>query len=165
PYPSDTDYWIKRPTEKEFMDCCNEFWWVSTNVGKGLWRKEITYAKEMMERPVRAMFLKIVEWHIGIKTGFTVSFGQGGRNIKQHISPNLYKKVLSTYSDSNIDNTWNALFLMTQLFNELASKVSKSMAFNYHKEEANNVTEYLRWIYTVSRKDKLQPSAPIIPPI
>lgn len=36
PPPGDTDYLIKLPTEKEFMDCCNEFWWVSTYVGKGL---------------------------------------------------------------------------------------------------------------------------------
>lgn len=36
PPASDKDYMIKKPTEKEFLDCCNEFWWCSTNVGKGL---------------------------------------------------------------------------------------------------------------------------------
>src|SRR5579863_10205105 len=53
---SDSDYLIKQPSEKEFTDCCNEFWWVCTYVAKGLCRSEITYAKEMLEIPVRNMF-------------------------------------------------------------------------------------------------------------
>lgn len=154
PPPNDTDYLIKRPTEKDFTDCCNEFWWVSTYVGKGLWRKEIPYAKKMIENPVRTMFLKIIEWYIGIKTEFTVSFGKGGRNMKYYISPDLYNKILSTYPDSNIDNIWNSLFVMTELFGDLASKIAEMMSFNYNEDEAKNVVEYLRWIYTVAMKKK-----------
>lgn len=45
PPASDKDYLIKKPTEKEFLGCCNEFWWCSTNVAKGLWREELSYAK------------------------------------------------------------------------------------------------------------------------
>jgi aminoglycoside 6-adenylyltransferase len=39
PPPSDQDYLPKEPTEKRFQDCCNEFWWVSPYVAKGLWRE------------------------------------------------------------------------------------------------------------------------------
>ena len=28
--PDDSNYWLKKPTEREFYDCCNEFWSVST---------------------------------------------------------------------------------------------------------------------------------------
>lgn len=38
---NDQKYWIKKPTAREFDDCCNEFWWVTTYVVKGLARKEI----------------------------------------------------------------------------------------------------------------------------
>ncbi len=41
------------PSAKAFGDCCNEFWWVSTYVAKGLWRGEITYAKYFMDQTVR----------------------------------------------------------------------------------------------------------------
>src|SRR3954470_10599502 len=30
--PGISDYLVKRPTQKEFSDYCNEFWWVSTYV-------------------------------------------------------------------------------------------------------------------------------------
>ena len=44
PKSSDQDYWIKKPNEKWFQEVCDEFWWVSTYVAKGLARNEIPYA-------------------------------------------------------------------------------------------------------------------------
>ena len=38
PPASDADYVPVPPSAKRFADCCNEFYWVSTNAGKGLWR-------------------------------------------------------------------------------------------------------------------------------
>jgi aminoglycoside 6-adenylyltransferase len=148
----DTGHHIKIPSEKEFTDCCNEFWWVSTYVAKGLWRKEITYAKEMMEVPVRAMFLKMVEWYVGIKTEFRVSFGKAGRNIKKYISGELYDKILSTYPDSRIENIWKSLFIMTGLFDELAKEVASFFKFHYNSKEASNVTAYLKQVCSDSEQ-------------
>jgi len=147
PPASDSDYLIRRPTEKEFGDCCNEFWWVSTYVAKGLWRKEITYAKEMLEIPVRTMFLKMIEWHIGVEHDFTISFGKAGRNMKKYISAELYENVLATYPDSDPRNIWNALFLMTGLFSQLARKTAEALKFEYNKQEEENVVEYLKRVH------------------
>jgi aminoglycoside 6-adenylyltransferase len=147
PPPGDKDYLIKRPTEKEFTDSCNEFWWVSTYVVKGLWRNEITYAKDMFEGPVRSMFMKIIEWHIGILTGFSVSFGQAGKNIKKYFSPSGYDKILSTYPDSNPYNIWNSLFIMTGIFSDIANQIAQVVDFNYNIDEDHKVTEYLKWVH------------------
>ena len=145
--PSDRDYLILPPAEKEFIDCCNEFWWVSTYVAKGLWRREIIYAKQMLEIPVRTMFLKLIEWFIGIETNFRASFGNSGRNVKDLIPGNLYDKILSTYPDSNMQNIWSALFVMTELFHDFAMKIAKRMGFNYNEDEVQKVTEYLKSVY------------------
>ena len=145
--PTDKDYLIKRPSEKEFTDCCNEFWWVSTYVAKGLWRDEIIYSKDMLEKPVRAMFLKIIEWYIGVDENFTVSFGKCGKNLKEYVSPELYDKILSTYPDADKDNIWNSLFLITEIFSDLARKIATILNFNYNSHEELKVTRYLRWVY------------------
>ena len=147
PTPTDADYRIKRPVEKEFKDCCNEFWWVSTYVAKGLWRHELIYAKATLENVVRLMFLKMIEWYIGAQTEFKVSLGKSGRNLKQHVSPELYQKILSTYQDSDINNTWLSLFTMTSTFSELANEVACGLGFRYNMVEEENVTGYLRSIY------------------
>jgi aminoglycoside 6-adenylyltransferase len=146
PPPSDADYIIKRPGEKEFQDCCNEFWWVSTYVAKGLWRNEITYAKYMMEGPVRDMFMQMLEWYVGLRTDFSVSFGKNGKHIEEYIEPSLWKQVLATYPDSDIKNIWKALFLMTNLFSEIAQSIALKLIFSYNTAEAENVKTYLQEI-------------------
>ena len=142
-------YLIKPPAEKGFKDCCNEFWWVSTYVAKGLWRKEVVYAKDMLEGPVRAMFFQMLEWTVGVRTSFTVSFGKSGRNLQQHLSSRFYDKILATYPDGNIENIWKALFLMAELFDEIANEVANAMQFFYYAEEANNVKSYLKSIHVM----------------
>ncbi|TKK71801.1 aminoglycoside 6-adenylyltransferase [Ilyomonas limi] len=149
--PNEKSYLIKPPTAKEFKDCCNEFWWVSTYVAKGLWRKEIIYATAMLEGPVRSMFLQVIEWHIGIKTGFTVSFGKCGRNAQRYLSPGLYNQILATYSNNSIDYIWNALLLMAALFNELANEIAGNLNLPYNNEEANNVISYLKQLYAMPK--------------
>lgn len=66
---------------KQFDDCCNEFWWVSTYVAKGLWREEIIYARYMMDHVVREELMKMLAWYFGVKTEFAQSPGKLGKNF------------------------------------------------------------------------------------
>ncbi|MES1224592.1 MAG: aminoglycoside 6-adenylyltransferase [Bacteroidota bacterium] len=143
----DSDYIIKTPSEKEFADTCNEFWWVSTYVAKGLLRNEIVYAKEMYETVVRKMFLKMVEWYIGTETDFTVSTGSHGKFIEKYLAVDLYQKILSTYSDYRVKNTWNSLFMMIDLFGQLSLIIADRLGFQYNTDEEINVKLYLRQCY------------------
>lgn len=147
PHSTDKDYHIQKPTEKNFLETCNEFWWVSTYVAKGLLRNEITYAKEMLERTVRPMFMKIIEWFIGTETNFSISFGKGGKNMQQNLSSMQYAKILATYSDQQLENNWKSLFLMTELFGEFAATVANRLNFQYNLNEQQNVITYLKTCY------------------
>jgi aminoglycoside 6-adenylyltransferase len=145
--PSDSDYLVKQPTEKEFLDTCNEFWWVCTYVAKGLARNEIIYSKEMLETVVRPMFMNVIAWHIGIETNFLVSVGKGGKFMKSYLPPDLYNRILQTYSDQTLENNWKALFQMTDLFGQLAQTVASALKFNYAMTEEKNVKNYLDQLY------------------
>ena len=144
---SDEDYLIIRPSEKGFLETCNEFWWTSTYVAKGISRNEITYAKEMIETVVRPMFMRIVEWHIGTDTNFSVSFGKGGKFMSWHLPAELYSKILSTYSDHQAENNWKSLLVMLDLFGQLARTVAGKLKFRYHLEEEQNAISYLKQCY------------------
>ncbi|HTE27162.1 aminoglycoside 6-adenylyltransferase [Flavitalea sp.] len=147
PLPNDSDYFIKQPSAKEFSDVCNEFWWVSTYVAKGLSRNEVTYAKEMLETAIRPMFMKIIEWKIGADNDFSVSFGKAGRFMHNYVSNDFYKTVLETYSDSDIVNNWKALFIMIELFEKISNELAAKLNFRIDTMEQQNVTRYLRELY------------------
>ena len=145
--PNDSDYLVREPIEKEFLDTCNEFWWVCTYVAKGLARNEIIYSKEMLETVVRPMFMRVIEWQIGIETNFSVSTGKR-RFLESLLSPDLYNDILETYSDHILENNWKALFLMTDIFGKLARAVSGKFNFRYITSEEEIVIAYLNRLYT-----------------
>lgn len=145
--PGDIDYRIQRPSEKEFLDTCNEFWWVSTYIIKGLLRSEIIYAKEMLEKTVRPGFMKMIEWKIGIENNFSVSTGKAYKWLENYVTPGFYQKVLMTYSNSGIEENWNALFLMVDIFQQTANLVADKFGFSINKEEEQNVIAYLKEQY------------------
>jgi aminoglycoside 6-adenylyltransferase len=147
PPSTDANYHIQKPTEKNFLEVCNEFWWVSTYVSKGLLRNEITYAKEMLETTVRPMFMKIIEWFIGTETNFSISFGKGGKFMKQYLSSKQYDNILATYSDQHLENNWKSLLLIAELFGEFAATIADRLNFQYNLNEQQNVMTYLKASY------------------
>lgn len=149
PEPSDVDYHIKRPTQKQFMEVCNEFWWTATYVAKGLKRKEMIYAKEMMENVVRPMFWQLIEWHIGNEHDFKVSAGKSGKFADKFLSEALYKAVLKTYSDANLENNWDALFLMLKIFKNEQQQLAEKLNFVWNQDEAENSSKYIMKLYEI----------------
>ena len=85
--PNDKDYWMKKPSQTKFSDSCNEFWWVSTYVTKGLLRDEIIYAKEIQETIIREMFMTIIAWNVAADYEFEINLGANNRFIKSILIP------------------------------------------------------------------------------
>lgn len=147
PPANDSDYYTQKPTEKQFSDTCNEFWWVSTYVVKGLLRNEIMYAKEMMETIVRPMFMNMVAWKVGVEHNFSVAFGKAGKFLKNYVSEDFYQKIGMTYSNFESEENWNALFVMAELFQDSSNFVANALGFTLNQTEARNVMAYLNEQY------------------
>ncbi|MED3038037.1 aminoglycoside adenylyltransferase [Bacillus thuringiensis] len=146
PPASDKDYLIKKPTEKEFLGCCNEFWWCSTNVAKGLWREELSYAKGMLDGPVRDMFIVMLEWHIGMKTDFTVNAGKFGKHFEQYIEKDMWEQFKRTCSNAEYENIWESFFVMGDLFREVANEIANTYGYRYPQDDDDKVTNYLKHV-------------------
>ncbi|XEC97753.1 aminoglycoside 6-adenylyltransferase [Paenibacillus tarimensis] len=151
PPPSNKDYLTAPPTEKQFSDCCNEYWWVSTYIAKGLWRRELSYAKFMYERPVRDMLMLMLKWHIGIRTNYSVDPGKLGKYFENYLSPQHWEMFVKTFPDAYYENIWNALFVMCDLFREIASGVSDYYGYEYPNDDDRRVTEYLHHVRTLPK--------------
>jgi len=146
PPPSESSYLPQPPTARAFAACCNEFWWVCPYVAKGLWRGEITYAKFMLDQVVRAQLMKMLVWDIGVKTQFSVNPGIFGRHFERCLEPQLWERLLDTYSDAGIENTWQALFAMCELFRSAAKQVSNHFEFDYPSDDDHMVSAHLRHV-------------------
>lgn len=146
PFPpaNESDYLPKPPTAKSFFDCCNEFWWVSPYVAKGLWRQEILYAKCMHDEVIRnQQLMKMLTWHIGRKTDFQVSPGKLGKYFQKYLEPELWDMLQKTFADANYENTWDALVATCELFRNVAIPIAEHYGFEYPFEDDKRVTAHL----------------------
>lgn len=138
------DFWfIKPPTEKFFHDCCNEFWWCLNNVAKGFARDELPYVMNMFNCVVRDMLDKMTEWYIGMHNDFKVSAGKNGKYFKKYLPEKLYKMYADTYSDSDYENVWNAVFTACGLFRTMAKEIAENFGYKYNAAEDGNMTAYM----------------------
>lgn len=148
PFPpaDDRDYLPKPPTANQFADCCNEFWWVSVYVAKGLWRREILYALDVRESYVRPQLMKMITWFVGIETNFAVSPGKSGKYLERLLPPADWQALLRTWSDADYERAWEAQEAMSDLFHAKALAVADHFGFDYAHGDDQRVRAHLRHV-------------------
>jgi aminoglycoside 6-adenylyltransferase len=154
PAPSESDYLPSPPTAKAFSDCCNEFWWVCPYVAKGLWREEIIYAKHMLDQVVREQLMKMLTWHMGVKTRFLRSPGKLGKHLKQYLEPELWAMLEKTYADASYESTWDSLHMMCELFRMTANQVGEHFGFDYPRDDDEKVSAHLKHVRLLPKDAK-----------
>ena len=143
PESSEKDYLPTRPSATDFANCVNEFLWVSTYVGKGLWRQEIVYAKYMLEQVLREELLKILSWQIGYATAWQKNLGSHCRFLRDFIDKDTWVKITASYVDEEFENNWTALLVMLDLFNNTAIDVASHLVCDYDSKQYERVKAYL----------------------
>jgi aminoglycoside 6-adenylyltransferase len=151
PPPGDKDYLPQPPTAKAFSDCCNEFWWVCPYVAKGLWRRELPYARYMLDQVLREPLMKMLRWHIGLQTRFAVNPGKFGKYFQKYLEPHLWGLLLETYADANYDHAWAALENMGALFRTIAIPLAQHFGFDYPQGDDERISAHLRHVRTLPR--------------
>ncbi|MDR0880201.1 MAG: aminoglycoside 6-adenylyltransferase [Clostridioides sp.] len=143
--PSDLDYWVKKTSEAEFKACQSEFWWCLQNISKGIMRDELTFAMRMYQIAHEELE-KMTNWYIGINTGFTTSVGKFGKYYKKYLPNEIYELYIKTYSDSDYENLWNAMFSSCELFQIFSKHVSNNLDFEFDLSIGDKVVEYIQRI-------------------
>ncbi len=149
PGSNDAAYHIKPPDSQQFSRCCNEFFWLGPYIAKALWRDQIPLAMEMLNHYFRSGLQRMLHWHIGIATDFSVSAGKSGSYYKAYLDSNLYNLYISTFPTASSLEIWNALFTSISIFRALALETAAHFGFSYNSAEEQNVLSFLRRIYTL----------------
>ena len=151
---TDVQYWVKKPNEEQFQACCNEFWWCTNNLAKGLWREEIPYVQDMANGVVRKQLEKMLSWKVGILTEFSVSVGKSGKYMKNWLSPEEWDQYLRTYFGGNVEEAWKAIMKMCELFERTSLWVAKYLKYSYSFEEGRAAKAFLEHVRELPKNAK-----------
>ncbi len=150
---TDSQYWVKRPTNEQYLAVCNEFWWCTNNIAKGLWRKEIPYVQDMTNYHVRKQLIIMLDWKVGLLTGWSVSTGKSSKYLYKWLPEREWNLFLSTYFDCNIDRAWQAVFNMCNLFEEEARYVGEKSGWKYNEKEGKAAYSFLQYVWQLSKSN------------
>ncbi|WP_276481047.1 AadS family aminoglycoside 6-adenylyltransferase [Paraflavitalea pollutisoli] len=140
---------IKPPTEQKFRQVLNDFWWDTTYVAKCLTRDEIFYAKFMSENMMRTDYLvPLLEWYIAMEHHWHITTNKHGRLFKKYLPADLWQKVEATFSGSDIEANWQALFAYGTLVHEVGTSLADRLAFDYPLAVEQQVMKYLREVHS-----------------
>ncbi|MCI9127902.1 MAG: aminoglycoside 6-adenylyltransferase [Eubacterium sp.] len=144
---TDCQYWVKKPAKEQYLAVCNDFWWCTNNIAKGLWREEIPYVQDMTNYVVRPQLIKMLDWKAGILTGWTVSTGKSSKYLYQWLPEEEWQMFLSSYFDGNVDNAWKSVFCMCELFRDVAQFVGGKLGWEYNEKEGKEAYGFLKYVH------------------
>ena len=139
--PRPERFWIHPASEMDFEKTCNEFWWVSAYVVKGICRKQVIYATDHLYGICQQELLKVLAWQVAGDRG-TVDIGKNYKYLFNYIPAEKEKEFSSLLDFSSIEKITQSLLATMSLFHREAQDLAKKMSFKYEKEVAEKMIEY-----------------------
>ena len=142
PYSQNLErYWTNSATEKDFERVCNEFWWVSAYVVKGICRNQLIYATDHLYGICQQEFLKILAWQVASDRG-RVDVGKNYKYLFNYLPAEKEKEFSNLLDFSSIEKLTQSLFATMELFHQESQFLANKMGFDYDMEVADKMIEY-----------------------
>ena len=141
--PSPQRYWADPASQIDFEKACNEFWWVSAYVVKGIHRKQLIYATDHLYGNCQQELLKVLAWQVTADKG-TIDVGKNYKYLFQYLPAEKEKEFSNLLDFSSLDKITQSLFATIQLFHKEAQSLAQKMGFDYDKEVAEKMIEYVK---------------------
>ncbi len=144
PYsPSSQRFWTNPASAIDFENACNEFWWVSAYVVKGICRNQIIYAIDHLYGICQQEFLKILAWQVASNRG-KVDIGKNYKYLFNYLPAEKKKEFSNLLDFSSIEKITQSLYATMKLFHQEAQSLAQKMGFNYDREVAEKMIEYAK---------------------
>jgi aminoglycoside 6-adenylyltransferase len=135
---------VQLPGEKEFLDTCNEFYWLATYVAKGVFRKELTYLKTIMEAIQYSELYKMLNWSVAIQSDFPIRTGKFSKYLNRFLDEADYQDLLHCFPGSDFEGILEKEINAIRLFDRHAAKVAAHFHFPYDQSMPGKIIAYLQ---------------------
>ena len=139
--PSPQRFWISPASKTDFEKACNEFWWVSAYVVKGICRKQVIYATDHLYGICQQELLKVLAWQVASDRG-AVDIGKNYKYLFNYLPAEIEKAFSNLLDFSNLEKITQSLLATMSLFHREAQDLAKKMDFDYDKEVAETMIKY-----------------------
>ena len=134
-------YWTSPASQIDFEKACNEFWWVSAYVVKGIHRNHLVYATDHLYGICQQELLKLLAWQVATDKG-TVDVGKNYKYLFQYLPTEKEKEYTALLDFSDQKSLTKSLLATMDFFHKEAQAFSLKTGFHYDKAIAEKMIEY-----------------------
>ncbi|MDX5015343.1 aminoglycoside 6-adenylyltransferase [Streptococcus anginosus] len=144
PYtPTPKRYWTKPASADDFAKSCNEFWWVSAYVVKGIQRQQFVYAADHLYGICQKELLKLLAWQVAANKG-VIDVGKNYKYLFQYLPAEKEEEFATLLDFSNKKSLIQSLLSTQQFFHKEAQAFSLKTGFPYDKGTAEKMIQYTK---------------------
>ena len=140
-FPSPQRFWTSPASAIDFEKACNEFWWVSAYVIKGICRKKVIYVTDHLYGICQQELLKVMAWQVASDRG-RVDIGKNYKYLFNYLPAEKEKEFSNLLDFTSLDKITQSLFATMELFHQEAQFLAHKMGFDYDMKVAEKMIQY-----------------------
>lgn len=118
------------PSQEQFLQLVETFWYGTVYVAKQLWRKDLWIVK-YRDWTLKEQLLTMIEWHAQSKNGWEYDTWHDGRFLPEWTDAQTLNELHNSFAHFNAGDSWRALLSTMRLFRRLAHETAAVVEYDY----------------------------------
>jgi len=145
---------VSPPTQAEFLEVVNDFWYHTIWTAKHLRRGELWWAKSCCDDYLKLRLRRMMEWHARATKGQSYDTWMRGRFLEEWVDPRALKELGGIFAHYDAEDVWRALLATMGLFRWMAVETAERLGYPYLKLGDERATEFAEAIYSTRLPDQ-----------
>ena len=145
---------VSPPTQAEFLEVVNDFWYHTIWTAKHLRRGELWWAKSCCDDYLKLRLRRMMEWHTRATKGQSYDTWMRGRFLEEWVDPHARQELGGIFAHYDAEDVWRALLATMNLFRWMAVETAGRLGYPYLKLGDERATEFVKAIYSTRPPDQ-----------
>lgn len=139
---------VHLPSNQQFLDSINDFWFHVAWTAKKLRRGELWIAKKCCDTYLKDLLLRMMEWETQSANSGKVDTWFGGRFLEQWALPKTVEELQQVFAYYDTDDVWRALEVTAKVFQRIAQETAIRLGYTYPLESDEHVSIWVSSVRT-----------------
>ena len=136
------------PTQAEFLEVVNDFWYHTIWTAKHLRRGELWWAKSCCDDYLKFRLRRMMEWHARATKGQSHDTWMRGRFLEEWVDPRAVEELKGIFAHYDAEDVWRALLATMELFRWVAVEAAERLGYPYLKLGDERATEFVKALHS-----------------
>jgi len=119
------------PSEREFLNLVNDFWYHTVWTGKHLRRGELWWGKSACDDYLKQLLRLMLEWHARASRGEEAEVWAHGRFLEEWADRRALEFLPRVFAHYDAEDVWRALRETMELFHWVALETAEILGYSY----------------------------------